>query len=217
MCDQNALSNEAITETLKTAPAELRTQMVQTWLAFSATNIPFTEDGQLILGILPQGDVPNAIPENGPTCLIGGFNGGLVSGPCSFAELADVHAKNMLNINVSGCVKVSSFSICEYPAEAMAEPLNTPYGAFPIKRVAFERYIVLSKEQFNNIEVGGKIVGIKTVSYEEFVADYLNGDQGSRFKYQLETIDRAFKNVHAQGYTTSFWGKVKAWLNQYVN
>lgn len=216
MCDQNILTDAEVTEILANCSPELRAKLVQTWLAFSATNIPFTEDGKLILGILPQDDVPNAIPENGPTCLIGGFNGGLVAGPCSFADLADAHAKKMLNLDVSKCLKVSSFSICEYPAEAMEAPLNTPFGSFPIKRVAFERYIVLSKEQFNNIEVAGKIVSIKTVSYEEFVDDYLNGDQGSRFKYQLKAIDRAFKNVHAQGYTTSLWGKAKAWLNQYT-
>lgn len=217
MTDLTVLTDDEIIETLKNVPEHLRAKMVQTWLAFSATNIPFTEDGKLILGILPQDDVPKAIPENGPTCLIGGFNGGLVAGPCSFDELADAHAKKMLNIDVSQCLKVSSFSICEYPSEAMEKPLNTPYGAFPIKRVAFERYIVLSNEQFSSIKAGGKIVGIKTVSYDEFVADYLDSNKGSRFQYQLNTIDRAFKNVHAQGYTASFWGKVQAWLNQYTN
>ena len=179
----------------------LAAQMVQTWLAFSATNIVFTPTGELILGVLKDIHSPEkAIPETGNFCLIGGFNGGVVDGPCSFKELADAHLKNMLSLDVKDCLYTTQFTHTEYPAEAMETPLNTPYGSFPIKRVAFERIVVLSGKQMREMQPQGKIKNIWTVNYDDFMDDMFQYPEDSRFQHQLDTVKKAFEQVHHHGY-----------------
>ncbi len=179
--------------------------MVQTWLAFSATNIVFTPTGELVLGVLKDIHSPEkAIPETGNFCLIGGFNGGIVDNPCSFKELADTHLKTMLSIDVKDCLYTTQFTHTEYPAEAMEKPLNTPYGSFPIKRVAFERIVVLSEKQMREMQPKGKIKNIWTVNYGDFMDDMFQYPEDCRFQHQLDTVKKAFKQVHAKGYARGF-------------
>ena len=195
---------EEIQELINNNPT-LAAQMVQTWLAFSATNIVFTPTGELVLGVLKDIHSPEkAIPETGNFCLIGGFNGGIVDNLCSFKELADTHLKTMLSIDVKDCLYTTQFTHTEYPAEAMEKPLNTPYGSFPIKRVAFERIVVLSEKQMREIQPKGKIKNIWTVNYDDFMDDMFQYPEDCRFQHQLDTVKKAFKQVHAKGYARGF-------------
>lgn len=204
---------EEATELLQKAPEEVRAKLVQTWLAFSATNIVFTASGDLLLGdLVERKPESKAIPETGDTCLIGGFNGGVVAGPCSFADLADAHLTNMLGVKASECLEVSEFTHTEYPAEAMQDPLKTPFGEFNIKRVAFERIVVLSKKQMKQLTPAGKIKGVTTLNLKSFVKQYCEQSESCRFKYQLETVTESFYRVNCAGYGASLFDKTVNWF-----
>lgn len=190
-----ALSIAETTEILKNCPAELRAKLVQTWLAYSATNIVFTYDGHLVLGDLVERNPDDkAIPETGDTSLIGGFNNSVVAGPCSLKELADAHLLGMLGVNIDECHYTEKFGFTEYPKEAMAEMLKTPFGDFSIKRVSFQRIVILTKEQSENLKPGGKIKDVFLLDHEAFQQNYYTqvSESKCRFRYQLVDVAWAF-------------------------
>lgn len=174
--------------------AEETATMIQTWLAFSATNIVFDNNGHLILGVLTE-QTDKAIPETGDTCLIGGFNGGLVEGPTMFATLANAHLKKQLGLTVAP-EQCSDFIPCEYNMDEITEPLKTPFGEFFIKRVAFDRFVKLTKEQTLAIAPFGKIKSTITLSKKEFTA-YISGAESIRFEHQIQHVYDGFKWVNS--------------------
>ncbi|MFT7433831.1 MAG: hypothetical protein ACI9TY_001474 [Alphaproteobacteria bacterium] len=179
------MNSEQLTQT-----PEQKAKMVQTWLAFSATNIVFDHKGNLILGVLTD-PTKKSIPEAGDTCLNGGFNNGLVEGPTMFKDLADAHLKNQLGLTVSP-EQCSDFIPCEYNMAEIYDPLKTPFGNFYIKRVAFDRFVQLTEAQTLNILPAGKIKSIKKLSLYDFKALIFSA-KDVRFEHQIKHILDGFK------------------------
>ena len=161
--------------------------MLKSWLAWSATNIMFFPDGDLLLGVRSNAEV-RSIPEPGDLALIGGFNT-VVAGPAMFRDAADAHAKAQLGIVLTPD-QCSGFLPCEYEMADISEPLKTPQGALNIKRVEFDRIVVLTDEQVTALKPQGKLRDYLKVSREEFNNMVDGGDIS--FPHQVEHVRMVF-------------------------
>ena len=168
--------------------------MLRSWAAYSATNIVFGPDGRLLLGVLSK-SASRTIPEPGDLVLIGGFNT-LLPGNSSFAEVATAHAMAQLGIVLmSG--QCSDFLPCEFPMAEITAPLMTPYGPMFIKRIAFERVVVLNGTQVSSLQPQGKLRDVVWLTSSEF--EDMIRKSGISFPYEIEYVRMAFEMVN-QGY-----------------
>lgn len=167
--------------------------LIKSWLAYSATNICFTPDGKLILGDRSEKyEEANgrAIPEPGSICLIGGFNTNPLLN--MFSAIANWHLENQIGVKVKES-QCSPFLPCEYDMKELEDkPLNTPDGSLYIKRVAFDRLALLTREQVSEIQLpeGGKIKRIHFVTKEELLEMYAAGKVS--FPHQMNHVLDAF-------------------------
>lgn len=168
---------------------ELNT-MTRSWLAWSATNIVFARfvgGPKLLLGLRA---VPaQSIPEPGDYALVGGFNTILPS-PAMFADVANAHLKAQLGLEVSAD-QCGDFMPCEYPMEEISAPLKTPNGALPIKRVAFDRLVLLEAAQVAAATPMGKLKAIEWVDGVQF--ETLVGTGKLSFPFQIDHVREGFR------------------------
>lgn len=178
----------------KIMPSEELEAMHRSWEAWSATNIMFTPDGKLVLGLRTV--KPESIPEPGDYALVGGFNT-LVAPPAMRRDVADAHAKDQLNIDlVPG--QSSTFLPCEYEMSEIKDPLKTSNGPIHIKRTAFDRITLLTKEQVESLQPQGKLKGVECVTEQQFERLVESGKLS--FHHQIEHVRMAFKlRVHERG------------------
>lgn len=156
--------------------------MIRSWMAWSATNIMFGPDGKLLLGVRSNAE-PRAIPEAGDVALVGGFNT-VIDGPAMFRDVADAHAKVQLGIVLTP-EQCTGFLPCEYEMADMDGPLKTPQGVLNIKRVAFDRIVVLTEEQVAAIVPTGKLRDVVWATREEFEAMVEAGTLSSRIRSSM--------------------------------
>ena len=173
------------------SPEEIQA-MTRSWLAFSATNIVFREDDngtiQLLLG--DRAKPAMSIPEDGRWCLIGGFN--TFDGLTMWADVADAHLAAQLGITVEPH-QCSGFLPCEYDMAKITAPLNTPFGQLPIKRVAFDRIVLLTPAQAAALKPQGKLGDVRWVTLAEFqTLAELKGPEGLSFPHQVAHVETAF-------------------------
>lgn len=180
-----------MTDLTHTLGADGLEKMTRTWLAFSATNIVFNSEGNLILGLRKA--PAEAIPEPGDYVLIGGFNTD-VPGPAMFSDVADWHARAQLGLTLTP-EQCSDFLMCEYDMKSITAPLNPPYGKMPIKRVAFDRFVVLTKKQEAAMVPGGKIKATRVITEEEFTEMVTNSPESLSFVHEIDHVYQAFTAV----------------------
>jgi len=190
--------------TEKTYTTEEIAAATQSWLAWSATNICFSEvDGvtKLLLGI--RGQPAQSIPEPGQYCLIGGFNT-VVPGPAMFEKAANAHMKAQLGLDWEGHYLASDFLPCEYDMTEITEPLKTALGPLDIKRVAFDRVVWIREDFVPEIQPQGKISGIQWVTKEEFEALFDTGELS--FPHQAQHMFDAFQIAENSDYSIDCFG-----------
>lgn len=175
----------------------------QSWLAWSATNICFSEvDGQVKLLLGVRGQPAASIPEPGQYCLIGGFNT-VVPGPAMFEDVADAHLKAQLGL-LPGQFLASGFLPCEYHMREITESLKTAVGPLHIKRVAFDRVVWVGEDEIETIKPQGKLSDVRWVTKEEFDA-LVNTGQLS-FPHQVDHVFEAFRIAENYEVSTDSFG-----------
>lgn len=188
------LKPETLNQLQKADPAEIivavKEELTRSWLAFSATNIPFKQ-GDLVLGIRSNLE-DRAIPEIGDLALWGGFYFGLNAGLKMFAEIADAHFLKQTGITLTP-EQCSPFIHCEYNMHEIHDPLNTPFGEIHIKRVAFDRIIHLRDDQEIICNSRGKIKEHRTYTHQGWLDIVAKGLNNISFPFQVEHITDAFE------------------------
>jgi hypothetical protein len=172
-------------------PPDQINQRIRSWLIWSATNIVIGPDGRLLL-IVRSNAEERAIPEPGDLALVGGFNT-VVNGPTMFGAVADAHLKAILGLTVQQ-EQCSDFLPCEYDMENTDGPLNTPFGVLDIKRVAFDRIVLLDEGDVARITPQGKardIVWMTETEFRHTIAK--DGYGGISFPYQIEHVLAGFR------------------------
>ena len=160
---------------------------IPSFLAYSVSNIVFVKhDGEIKLVIMAS-NWPEVVPEPEwrPLAMVGGFNTHIDTS-ATFVDVANAQLKAELGIEV-GPEQCSDFLHCEHPEPKI---INTPLGQLNIKRVAFDRFVMVTAEQMATMAPQGQLASIWGA--EDYFQQLVAEDMLGYCSQKLQQIQQGF-------------------------